>query len=275
MRIGVFRGHSTDARVKATVEAFISGLRHLGADFFVDVEYRPCDVAVIWGISSKRAVEKTRYRDVVRASQPNTIVIERGFVDREWHYSVGWGDTGGLGDYCCRGAPGDRWAKLGVELKPWRAEGETVLLCGQIPHDTSVQHVDYVAWLRSAAGELRKYTKRPVVYRKHPLLSYDIGPIEGAVASSDSLDADLARAHVVVTFNSTVGVESVIAGIPTLSFDRRSMAYPVSAHRFADADAPARPERLAWAHELAYSQWHIDEIAVGAPWLHLRRRFER
>lgn len=274
MRIGVFKGHSTDARVQSTVESFIKGLVYLGADYFVDIEYRDCDVAVIWGVMSKHATRKTRYRDEVRNAQQNTIVMERGFVRRDIYYSVGWGDTGGRGDYLNANAPSDRWEKLGVELAPWRTNGEAVLICGQIPHDTSVQHVDYIEWLRTTIMEVRRRTGREVIFRKHPLLAYDIGPFEGVTLSTDTLENDFKKAHAVITFNSTAGVEAVVEGIPAFSFDRRSMAYDVTSHDLADLENPLRPDRTAWANALAYSQWSIDEIERGEPWLHLKRRFD-
>ena len=97
MRIGVFKGYSTDERVKNTIEAFIQGLAYINADYFVATEYEDCDVAVIWGITSNRAFKKTKYRDQIREKQRHTIVIERGFIKRDLCYSVGWRNTGGLG----------------------------------------------------------------------------------------------------------------------------------------------------------------------------------
>ncbi|MGB5325898.1 MAG: hypothetical protein WBN40_10805 [Pseudomonadales bacterium] len=273
MRIGIFTGFSTDSRVRATVESFVEGIRHLEEDFFVAREYQPCDVAVVWGISSKRAIERTAYRDVVRRKQPNTICLERGFVRRDEYYSVGWYNTGGLGDYCVAGeVPCDRWAALGVELQGWQLRDGVLLLCGQVPHDTSVQHIDYPRWLQAAANELRKRTNTEVIYRPHPLFA-DLD-VRGVSRSSRTLAEDFRRAKAVITFNSTTAVESVIAGIPTYSFDRRSLAYEVSSHSFKTIEKPPTFAREQWAHRLAYKQWHIDEIACGKPWLHLKRRLQ-
>ena len=176
-KIGVFRGHSGDPRVKNTVDSFIEGLKFLGEDVFVDTEFRECDVAVIWGISSKRHHKKTKYRDLVRKEQTNTIVIERGFLKREAYYSVGWGDTGGLGDYVTEDVPFDRWEKLGVSLEPWRTTGNSVVVCGQVPHDTSVQHVDYSAWVQSTIQEIRSHTDRQIVFRQPPFVSESAGSV--------------------------------------------------------------------------------------------------
>ncbi len=273
MRLGVFKGYSTDKRVNATVDAFAQGLEHLGENFFVGTEYEPCDVAVIWGITSKRALQNTAYRDAVRQQQNNTICIERGFVNRENYYSVGWYNTGGLGDYFNSDIySDDRWSKLKVELREWKTTGEVILLCGQVPHDTSVQHIDYRKWLTAAARELLKRSGRKIVFRPHPLFQ-DI-EIEGVERSNRTLIEDFERAFAVVTFNSTTAVDSVIAGIPTYSFDKRSMAYEVTSHSFKTLDNPPTFEREAWANRLAYTQWHIDEIRQGKPWLHLKNRLQ-
>ena len=108
MKVGVFQGGERDARVLETLEAFKAGLNHLGVEWFSSDRYRPCDVAVVWGITSMRNPH-TNYRDMIRMAQPNTIVLERGFVRRAAYFAAGWGDTGGYADFCNANSPPDRW----------------------------------------------------------------------------------------------------------------------------------------------------------------------
>lgn len=75
--------------------------------------------------------------------------------------------------------------------------------------------------------------------------------------------ADVGR---VVTLNSSIGVESVLTGIPTVTMDEGAMAWKVSSH---DANESLTPDRRRWLHWLAWTQWSHDEIESGHPIKHL------
>ena len=189
MKVGVFRGAEQDERVLSTMKAFEEGLDAVGADWFKSQgRYQPCDVAVIWGISSA-AFPHTAYRDAIRMAQPNTIVLERGFVKRDKYYAAGWGDTAGLADFCNKDMSADRWRKLHVDLKKMRNpsdEGHTLVL-GQIPWDTAVQHVVYEKWLEDVL-KVFVDNKVNVMFRKHPLMKQPFEPKGVPIATPPDRD---------------------------------------------------------------------------------------
>lgn len=287
MKIGIFPGYSNDPRVKEAITSFIKGLQYLGEEWVISYDHENagsiCDVAVIWGISSLR-FPHTVYRDIVRQNQYHTLIIERGFIKRDEYYSIGWWDTSGYGSYYSP-VKHDRWEKLGVKLHPWRIKpngwplGMNILICGQVPHDTSVQHTNHRQWIDETIKEIRRITARPIVVRPHPLApsTYDIAGLEnlGVSYSNNSLEDDLSNAHAVITFNSTVGVDAFLAGNWVFSFDKRSMVYQVSSHNIEllkrKPILPTEYERQNWAKQIAYSQWTLDEIRKGEPWLHLKQ----
>jgi hypothetical protein len=82
---------------------------------------------------------------------------------------------------------------------------------------------------------------------------------------------DLQGAHAVVTFNSNTGVDAVIAGVPIFTIDRGSMAWEVSDHDLSEIEKPNLYDREQWAHNLAYTQWTMAEMAGGWAWSHLFR----
>ena len=257
MRVGVFRGEETDERVNAALDAFTQGLAYLGVDHFTSFQYVPCDVAVVWGISSLK-FPHTSYRDFVREQNPNTIVLERGFVKLDKYYAAGWGDTGGRADFCNDDVPADRWNRLGIKLKPWKEDGDYILILGQIPWDTSVQHTDYVKWVCNVIDLFKQQTSDPIVFRNHPLLSPGLGPFDGAYASTGSLEKDLEGAAVAVTMSSTSAVDACIAGVEVAPADMRCMVPP-----------GRLMEREKWAHALAYCQWRLHEFEKGLAFKHL------
>jgi hypothetical protein len=72
--------------------------------------------------------------------------------------------------------------------------------------------------------------------------------------------------HAVVTFNSIAATESIIAGVPVFVLAPCNAARPVanvSLDRVEDPWFPDHDARLAWAHHLAYGQFHIDELKNG------------
>ena len=74
------------------------------------------------------------------------------------------------------------------------------------------------------------------------------------------------RDAIAVTLNSSIGVQCVLNGIPTITMDEGAMAWDVTGHTIADVCAP---DREAWCHFLAWTQWTDEEIREGRPWQHL------
>ena len=229
------------------------------------------DVAVIYGIHKPKApFGKKRIIEGQRRQGRRWIVLERGYLKRDRYYAAGWGGLNGRADFCNRGMPGDRFAALGLEIRPWRTDGDHVVLCGQVPTDASVQHVDHAAWLEDTARALTRATSRPILYRPHPL-----GPglpVPGTVQSRErSFEEDLEGAWACVTFSSNAAVEAALAGIPVFACDGGSMALPIANRDLSQIERPALPDREQWAFDLAYAQWTLEEFENGTCWQHLSR----
>lgn len=235
--------------------------------------YEPSDVAVVFGVYKSR-VPASFHRGKVIASQKakglTTVVLETGYINRgdgpEHHYAVGLNGLNGRADFKNENSPTDRAQALGVELKPWK-EGENILLCGQVPWDASVDHIDFVDWLIKAKATIRYYTKREIVFRPHPKAV--LPPFGDCSYSRRPLLEDLKDAHCVVTFNSNSAVEAVIEGTPVFAFDKGSMATKVANNSFEDIEHPKRPDRVQWLSDLAFAQWTLDEMREGKAWEHI------
>jgi hypothetical protein len=128
--------------------------------------------------------------------------------------------------------------------------------------DAALQGRNLAPWYISTAKAARSAYGLPVHFRQHPREAERgiARKVPGTVANSGDLGDALAGAAVVVTFNSNTGVDAMLAGKPTVTFDHGAMAWPVAAH---DLGEPANPDRQAWAYDLAWKQWGIEEIASG------------
>ncbi len=245
--------------------------------FPLDGIVRHCDVAVVFGRGKHRVPASWPREAVIRnqvAHQRPYILLEKGFVKRDEYFHVGWNGHNNNADFRNEGSPPDRWEKLGVELKPWDTGGDTVLLCGQVPWDSTVEHTDHRLWLRETYRALIRLSDAKVVFRPHPLGPSAADIFEGNLSevslSDKDLEADFARAWSIVTYNSTVGTDAAIAGKPVFVENDASMAWPVANRDILDIDVPKRIERQQWANDLAYAQWTLAEMESGECWEHLK-----
>jgi len=233
----------------------------------------PNEVAVVFG-KGKYAVQDSRRRQRVidgqRQARKKIIIIEKGYINRDDYYSVGFNDINGWADFRnTEITDPTRTTELKIDIKPWRKKGEYILLIGQVPWDASVQDSDHQQWLEDTVEDLQTMFNFPIVFRPHPLAPEAIKSLEGVRSSNSSLKEDFEKAYAVVTFNSTTAVESVIEGIPTFVADRGSMAWDVGNIDMALLDDPFCPDRTEWLNRLSYAQWTKEEMRTGLPWLHL------
>ena len=143
-----------------------------------------------------------------------------------------------------------RWESIedacGIQLQPWH-NGPKTVLCGQTdswsPHWPVLE--DWYA------------TVQATHFRPHPA-----GDNPTGLPETRSWNG-VGKA---ITLNSSVAVEAVLDGVPTVTMDEGSMAWDVTSHVSIET---LKPPRLPWLHWLAWTQWTHDEIGEGRPWAHL------
>ncbi len=176
---------------------------------------------------------ETAARAFEAAGRP-VIVIENaawgnGFQGGNW-LSVALNLHNTAGRFPVGGA--ERWDSLGVELRPWRTEGETVILPqrGIGPAAVAMPR----GWHSGKVGRVRL----------HP-----------GQRETKPLEEDLKNAGKVITWGSGAAVRALMWGIPVESH----MPNWIAAQNNTDEGRLAMFRRLAWA------QWTVEEIASGEP----------
>lgn len=159
-----------------------------------------------------------------------------------WHNGRGKWPAGGP----------ERLNNLGVEIKPWRADGDHVLICPNRSFGVGDQ-VMQADWGERCAARVRKQTKRPVKMRAHP----------GNDRPQHTLAADLRGAWAVVTWSSSVAVHALADGIP--AFIEAPYQIVKSAGASGAIDAPVMPDRQPHFERMAWAQWRLEEIESGEP----------
>ena len=145
------------------------------------------------------------------------------------------------------GAPAARWEQYAQPVAAWH-NGARRVLCGQT-ETYSPHYATLPEWYGKAAH-------RATHFRAHPAGSNPTG-LPAARSWNDVGQA--------ITLNSSVAVDAVLAGVPTVTMDEGSMAWAVTSH---GPDDVTKPVRLTWLHWLAWTQWTHDEIEEGK-WAHL------
>lgn len=213
------------------VEAFTQGLNQLGYRVVLGMTQMPNDqdLYVSWNRIGQSDLTARRFKTVLVAEN---AAWGNGFMGGRWvslarnrHNTKGMFPIG----------ENSRWDDLGVELKPFRTEGETVILpqrgIGSPP--TAMPR----EWAESA---LKRYGGR---IRKHP----------GQRPPTRLLEHDLEKCGRVITWGSAAAIQALMWGIPVVS----EMPDWIGQQNNTEAD------RLRMFRELAWAQVNYDEIRSG------------
>jgi hypothetical protein len=205
------------------------------------------DVSVVWG---------------ARDQPPGKVLVaENGYLDGTGgpYVALAVGGHNGSGEQPRRRP--ERWARLGVELKPWRDGGKHILVCPSRGLKTAAMRQP-AGWLERTVEELRRHTDRPIKVRPHPG-NWKANPPKVPV------EDDLRDAYACVIWASSAGVKALVEGVPVIYTAPHWICAEAASNSLADIADPPRPDRTPAFECLAAAQWSLDEIASGAPFSEL------
>jgi len=259
---------------KPVFDAFHRGCQSLGYD--VGFNTTDGDVDVIWSVlfhgrmSGNRAI----WERALEKSKP-VVVLEVGGIKRGTTWKVGLNGINGDAFFSNGGHDSVRANLLGLSLKPWRTDGENILLCGQ--HDKSYQWnllPSMERWVAETIENIRHYTDRLIVFRPHPRCPVrgierqfkDVTrqPPRHIPGTYDDFDMKFGNTYCTVSWTSNPGIHSVIEGVPSYT-SPSSLAWDVSIKSLTNLDNPPTPDRQQWLNDYAHTEWTVDEIAQGLP----------
>jgi hypothetical protein len=199
--------------------------------------------------------------DMQKIRGKHYLVMERGYIgDRFQWTSLGFDGLNGRAKFPYIDDGLKRWNKHFARfLKPWKqSDGKLALIMGQVLGDASIEGVDFNKWVSDVSAKFSAL-RYDVHFRRHPVeRSRRVNA--GAVPEMNGVLADaLAKADVVLTYNSNSGVDAVLAGTAVYAEDRGSMVYELG-------QGLKQPDRTAWTKKMAYTQWLPEEIENGSTW---------
>lgn len=244
-------------------EAFAAGLRAVGYKYVPWHGGTPGrdDVLIIWN----RYGHGEAAAEIFERAGARVLVAENGYIGKDKDgrqlYALALNHHNGAGHWHV--GKEDRWAALGLELKPWRQAGEHVLVCAQRgigPKGVAMPP----NWEHETVAKLLTLTKRPVRLRPHP-------ETRGLAVKPPPLEQDLENCHAVVVWGSGSGIKALVEGVPVISqmpnWIGQSACGP---QKLSDIEAPQTlAVRTAMLHSMAWAQWTLEEISAGLPFKYL------
>ena len=277
------------SRKTEVLEAFAAGAQAQGARVLLQREPQivPARLAVILGwVGTKiRGAHIQLRRDVIdhqRVSKNLIMPIDGScfkFVDDHsqfLRYSLD-GVFYNRDRYANANSTAGKWNQiqqvLGLQLQPWRQQGDHVLVCLQRDGGWSMKGTDMTAWTVNTVRRLRELTSRPIVIRAHPKHRIDLSVLSDLTGVRKSLHGtdltqDLAGAWAAVFYNSSASVAAVLAGIPVFATDDDCVAWRMANPDLAQIEDPKMPAREQWLYDLSAAHWTDAESRSGAIYRH-------
>ena len=273
---------------KPVFEAFAKSVTDAGHTVIYNEPYRVMDhysnydVAVIWSVlwNGRMTHNKQVWEQNRKLNRP-VIVLEVGGIERGTTWKVGLNGINRDAYFGDKDNDRTRADSLGLVCKPWRSNGDFILVCGQ--HDKSLQWQNMPRmsnWFLNTYDEIRKYTERPIVFRPHPRCRLE--HIERGLknvyrqepqhvnGTYDDFDMGFSNVWATVSYSSNPGTHSCINGVPAF-VSTHSLAYDVGndIDFLYDIENPLMPDRQQWLNDYAHTEYTIEEISQGAPLKHL------
>lgn len=253
--------HPGKRRYRLVAEAMAVGVARCGDVPYLHSVSGPkmqlADVAVCYGW--KKRAQYIGY--------PKFVYADLGFWRRDTHYRLvvgGWGPE----RYVRAGLPSSRLAKLGVDIKPWKEGGDTIIIAGSTGKSCAEHGIAYRSWEMRAAQLLRDSGKR-IVYRPKPTDPFK-APLPGVEYDQLPIDESLSGACALVTHHSNAAVHALAAGIPIHCEVGAAAAFSVP--MFDIANTPRLDGREQFLADVAWLNWSLDEMRAGEAWAHMKER---
>ena len=224
-----------------------------------------CHLAVSNGL---RAAPARTAQFLKEKADVSTIVYDLGYIDRSdcnsrnGYYQMGLNRLGWLPDFEC---PSDRFNNLGVSIpRVVDNHKDTVLVCAQKfndpQHGMGAQEMHKVM---KGACDYYKDLGFKVLFRPHPKSKFGI---EGYESPKETLQESLGKCRLMVTYNSTAGVDALLQGVPVVAIAEEVHYKSVTAKLSQETlSLPTNSQLESYFYKLAYAQWKLEEVKAGYP----------
>ena len=260
---------------KPVFDAFHTGANALGHDVVVNGDD---GIDVIWSVlfHGRMGGNRAIWEQNQQAGKP-TIVLEVGGIQRGSTWKVGLNGINRDAYFGPSGNDDSRSNSLGLSLKPWKYDGEYILVCGQ--HDKSLQWRGMPSmsnWVIDTIQTIRNNTKRPIIFRPHPrcplpAIEHEFDDVRRQQplhvnGTYDDFDMRFDNIFATVSYSSNPGIHSILEGVPAF-VGPSSLAYDVAddIDFLHNIESPLYGDRTKWLNDYAWTEFTVEEISQGIP----------
>lgn len=274
-----------------------------GTDIDVDFNYdeyaeKKTDVGIVYGGARPGAKGIHDIRRNIFEGCRTVIINETPLLGRTISKSFNWHRIGvdghlyGQGDFNAKNKDSSRLSRYQSEWKlnkkPWRGDGNHIVIAMQLPGDSSLRKQDLSEWVIGVVETLLQKTNKEIRIRTHPAFNDDdhhqiinLYKYLGKLASPRvkfsygnivPWDEDLKNCYAVIAYSSGLSIDAIDNGIPVIAVDQANFAYDISSHYVDDINSlklVSEQEKAKWYNELSHSQWSTQEVTQGIVWNHL------
>ncbi len=295
--VAYYRGippNNNNPEKPAILDNFCQGVRACGDNAIAHqgMNAIPCDVALIQGFVHEHGKQAPHLQlrkeaiDLQKRNGKRSLIVDSNLFlykdttnsKRYLRYSFD-GVFPTTGFYFDRDIDPTRWneisANLGLNLKPYRQAGNHILICLQRNGGWSMRGLSVIDWLNQTIADIRKYSDRPIIVRKHPgdkkissVLKINHKNVHLSPEGKSLVD-DLQNCWATVVYNSSPSVASLIEGVPTFLTDpqpQHSQTYGIANTNLSDIENPILTDRQQWIERLSMCHWNFEELQSGKAW---------
>jgi hypothetical protein len=227
----------------------------------------------------KKIIDQLTARRIPRIFVDSNI-LHYSRKEHEWHrYSLN-SVYPNDGTYFFNNIDNDKWQKYsewhGVELKPWRTDGDHILILCQRPAGWNMFGNNQERWLKTMITRISTSSHRSITVRMHPgdgTREQQISKLKKhygnriTISQNQDIRDDLKNCWCVVGYNSTPNVVAAIEGVPVYVGDPiHSWAKDIAFTDISQVENPSMPDRTEWVNKIANIHWSNDEVKTGKLW---------
>ena len=160
--------------------------------------------------------------------------------------------------------PSDRWEKLKYKIPTWKKTGRNILVVMPSEKPAKFYDIEMTSWREEVIDQIKKYTDRPIVVREKA---------DRPTRIVKTIYEELDDAFAVVTLQSIAATEAILYGVPAFTLAPNA-AEKLTLNDLSKIEKPFYPDddlKYKWACNLAYGQFHIQELADGTAYKILKK----
>jgi hypothetical protein len=243
-------------------------------------------IPVIWSVLWQGRMEKNKQVYLqTRSKNLPVLIIEVGNLQRNKTWRISLNNINGQGFF---GNDSDldtsRHQKFKSILREYQKNRRSeILITTQHEHSLQWQNMPKLeSWISETINKIRGYSDRKIILRPHPrwnrstnlgsLKNLEIQHPRKITGTYDDFDIDY-NYHCIINHNSGPAVQAALSGVPVIC-DVSSLAYPISNH-LSNLENLEYVDRDHWFLKLCHTEWSVDEIRQGTPFLRLHSEIEK